>query len=157
MQISARNQFEGTVRQLRIGPVNAEVVLVLPGGDSLVAVVTSRSALALGLAVGGRATAIVKAPWVMVAAGDGGPGFSAHNQLAGVVSGVQAGAIHAEVAIRLPGGTVVHAVVTQHAVQALGLAPGVPARAVVQASQVVLAVQDNQAQAPAVSSLKHSS
>lgn len=140
MQISARNQFEGTVSQLTLGPVNAEVVLALPGGDSLVAVVTSGSAQALGLAVGVRAMAIVKAPWVIVVAGDGGPRFSARNQLAGVVSQVLPGPINAEVAISLPGGTVVHAVVTQEAVQELGLAPGVAARAVIKASHVVLAV-----------------
>jgi molybdate transport system regulatory protein len=140
MQISARNQFEGTVCRLSIGPVNAEVVLALPGGDTLVAVVTSGSVQALGLRLGARAWAIVKAPWVIVVAGDGGPGFSACNQLAGVVSEVKAGSVNAEVAITLPGGTVVHAVVTRDAVQALGLAPGCAARAVIQASQVVLAV-----------------
>ena len=140
MQISARNQFEGRVRRLTVGPINAEVVLALPGGDSLVAVVTSGSVQALGLAPGVRAVAIIKAPWVIVVAGDGGPRFSARNQLAGVVSMVKPGPVNAELAITLPGGTVVHAVVTQQAVQELGLAPGVPARAVIQASQVVLAV-----------------
>jgi molybdate transport system regulatory protein len=35
---------------------------------------------------------------------------------------------------------VVHAVVTQDAVAELGLAPGVPARAIIKASHVVLAV-----------------
>lgn len=140
MQISARNQFEGRVRRLTVGPINAEVVLALPGGDSLVAVVTSGSVQALGLAPGVRAVAIIKAPWVIVVAGDGGPSFSARNQLAGVVSMVKPGPVNAELAITLPGGTVVHAVVTQQAVQELGLAPGVPARAVIQASHVVLAV-----------------
>lgn len=33
MQISARNQFEGRVRRLTVGPINAEGVLALPGGD----------------------------------------------------------------------------------------------------------------------------
>ena len=140
MQISARNQFEGRVRRLTVGPINAEVVLALPGGDSLVAVVTSGSVQALGLAPGVRAVAVIKAPWVIVVAGDGGPRFSARNQLAGVVSMVKPGPVNAELAITLPGGTVVHAVVTQQAVQELGLAPGVPARAVIQASHVVLAV-----------------
>lgn len=140
MKISARNQFEGTVTQLTPGPVNTEVTLDLPGGAQLVAVVTSVSVQALGLAVGKLARAIVKAPWVIVVAGDGGPRFSARNQLAGVVSAVKPGPINAEVAISLPGGVVVHAVVTQDAVNELGLAPGVAARAVIQASHVVLAV-----------------
>lgn len=140
MKISARNQFPGRITGLKSGPVNAEVTLALPGGDTLVAVVTQGSVDALGLAVGGQAIAIVKAPWVIVVAGDGGPRFSARNQLAGVVSHIQTGAINAEVAITLQGGTVVHAVVTQDAVQEMQLAPGVAARAVIKASHVVLAV-----------------
>jgi molybdate transport system regulatory protein len=147
MKISARNQLEGVITALVCGPVNAEVTLGLPGGDCLVAVVTTRSVWSLGLAVGGHATAIVKAPWVVVTAGDGGftsgdggPRFPVRNQLGGVVTAVKSGAIHAEVAITLPGGAMVHAVITRDAVAALGLVPGAPACAVIKASHVVLAV-----------------
>lgn len=140
MQISARNQFPGRVTALVPGPVNAEVTLALAGGDSLVAVVTQGSVVALGLAVGGHATAIVEAPWVTLAVGGSSNGLVVPNQLAGVVHSITPGAINAEVALQLTGGTVVHAVVTQAAVQEMGLAPGVPARAVVAAAQVVLAV-----------------
>ena len=55
--------------------MNAEVTLALPGGDTLVAVVTQASVQHLGLAVGRAATAIVKAPWVIVVTGDGGLGL----------------------------------------------------------------------------------
>jgi molybdate transport system regulatory protein len=139
MKVSARNVFEGQISALIPGPINAEVTLTLPGGDQLVAVVTQASARDLGLAVGGRACAIIKAPWVIVTV-DGGPRLSSRNQLRGVVSAVKAGPINAEVAITLPGGAVVHAVVTQDAVSELGLAPGVPASAVIKASHVVLGV-----------------
>jgi molybdate transport system regulatory protein len=74
----------------------------------------------------------------MVATGDGGMRFSARNQLRGTVSAVKPGPINAEVAITLPGGTVVHTVITQDAVSELGLAPGVPASAMIKASHVVL-------------------
>ena len=143
MKISARNQFQGRITALVPGPVNAEVTLALPGGDSIVAVVTQASVKALGLAVGGQAIAIVKAPWVIVVAGGAdaqGPRFSARNQWAGTVSAVKSGPVNAEVAVTLRGGAVVHAVVTQDAVVDLGLAPGVPVRAVIKASHVVLAV-----------------
>ena len=140
MKISARNVFEGRITAMTPGPVNTEVVLALPGGESLVAVITQASARSLGLAVGGAALAIIKAPWVIVAAGDGGPLFSARNQMRGIVSAIKSGPINAEVAITLAGGTTVHAVITQEAVEELGLAPGVPAQAVIKASHVVLAV-----------------
>ena len=140
MKISARNAFEGTITALVDGKVNAEVEVTTPGGDRIVAIVTEGSVAALGLAVGKPAVAYVKAPWVMVLAGDGGVKFSARNQLAGVVDSVQKGAVNSDVAIRLAGGALVHAVITNEAVLELGLKPGVPACALIKASHVVLGV-----------------
>jgi molybdate transport system regulatory protein len=139
-KVSARNVFPGTVTAITSGAVNDEVSLVLPGGDTVVAVVTHASVRDLGLAVGGAVMAVIKAPWVIVAAGDGGPRFSARNQWAGTVTAVKAGAVNAEVTITLPGGTVVHAVITQEAVGELGLVVGAKARAIIKASHVILAV-----------------
>jgi len=140
MKISARNVFEGTISALVDGKVNAEVEVTTPGGDRIVAIVTEGSVAALGLAVGKPALAYVKAPWVMVLAGDGGVKFSARNQLAGVVDSVQKGAVNSDVAIRLGGGALVHAVITNEAVLELGLKPGVPASALIKASHVILGV-----------------
>jgi len=44
MKISARNVFEGRITAMTPGTVNTEVVLALPGGESLVAVITQASA-----------------------------------------------------------------------------------------------------------------
>ena len=140
MKISARNVFEGQIVALTTGPIHAEVTLTLAGGDQLVAVVTQGSVRDLGLAVGGRAFAIVKAPWVIVATEGAGMRLSARNQLRGTVSVVKPGAVNAEVTIKLPGGTLVVAVVTQDAVAELDLKPGVAATAVIKASHVVLGV-----------------
>jgi molybdate transport system regulatory protein len=142
MKISARNVFEGQVSALVPGAVNTEVHLTLPGGVELVAVVTQASVRELGLAVGTQAVAVIKAPWVVIDAGAGELRFSARNQLAGTVQSVRPGAINAEVAIALPGGTLVHAIVTQEAVAELGLAPGVPARALIKASHIILGVRE---------------
>lgn len=140
MKISARNVFEGTITALVDGKVNAEVEVTTPGGDRIVAIVTEGSVASLGLAVGKPALAYVKAPWVMVLAGDGGVKFSARNQLAGVVDSVHKGAVNSDIAIKLAGGSLVHAVITNEAVMELGLKPGVPASALIKASHVVLGV-----------------
>lgn len=140
MKISARNVFEGKITALTDGKVNAEVEVTTPGGDRIVAIVTEGSVAALGLAVGKPAIAYVKAPWVMVLAGDGGVKFSARNQLAGVVDSVQKGAVNSDIGIKLTGGLLVHAVITNEAVMELGLKPGVPACALIKASHVVLGV-----------------
>lgn len=140
MEISARNVFAGTISALVDGKVNAEVEITTPAGDRIVAIVTEGSVAALGLAVGKPAVAYIKAPWVMVLAGEGSVKFSARNQLAGTVDSVQKGAVNSDVSIKLAGGTLVHAVVTNDAVLELGLKPGVPACALIKASHVILGV-----------------
>lgn len=45
MMISARNTLKGTVKKIKTGAVNAEVVLDLPGGDEIVSIVTNESGL----------------------------------------------------------------------------------------------------------------
>jgi molybdate transport system regulatory protein len=140
MNVSARNVFKGKITALVDGAVNAEVELTLPGGDKIVAIVTEGSVKSLGLAVGKEAVAYVKAPWVMLLAGPATVKFSARNQLAGKVSQLHKGAVNTEVAITLPGGTIVYSVVTNEAVLELGLKEGSEASALVKASHVILGV-----------------
>lgn len=66
-RLSARNQFSGTVTRAHKGAVNAEVVIRLPGGDSVAASITNESFDALGLREGSNATAIFKAEAVVLA------------------------------------------------------------------------------------------
>lgn len=140
MKVSARNVFSGTVSAITPGSVNAEVLLSLPGGDQLVAIVTLASVTTLGLAVGQPAIALVKAPWVILLTDAGDVRFSARNQLTGTVSALQPGAVNTEVALTLPGGTAVYAVITNEASQELGLTIGASATALIKASHVVLGV-----------------
>ena len=140
MKVSARNVFEGKITALVDGKVNAEVEITMAGGDRLVAIVTEGSVQALGLALGKPVMAFVKAPWVIVLAGESGVKFSARNQLAGTVESLSKGAVNSEVGIKFSGGTLVYAVVTNEAVLELGLKPGVPASALIKASHVVLGV-----------------
>lgn len=70
-RISARNRFAGTVTQLHLGPVNAEVSLTMPGERHVItAVVTQDSVKRLGLEVGKPLTAVFKASSVFLASVD---------------------------------------------------------------------------------------
>ena len=140
MKVSARNVFKGPITALVDGAVNAEVEITLAGGDKIVAIVTEGSVKSLGLAVGKEAVAYVKAPWVMVLTGDADIHFSARNQLTCMVAQLTRGAINSEVSIKLAGGTVVYAVITNEAVLELGLKEGVKATALIKASHVILGV-----------------
>lgn len=66
-KVSARNQLHGSVHEVTPGAVNAEVTLDIDGGGQITAIVTQPSVLALGLAPGARATALVKASDVILA------------------------------------------------------------------------------------------
>jgi molybdate transport system regulatory protein len=141
MQVSARNALKGCISAIQAGPVNAEVTLSMPGGDSLIAVVTQGSIKSLGLRVGKDVVALVKAPWVMLAGSNNKLQFSARNQLKGTVSQVTKGAVNTEVALTLPGGTKVFSVITNDAVAELQLAIGKSATAIIKASHVILAIE----------------
>lgn len=65
-RLSARNQLTGTISNVRKGSVNAEVVIDLSAGDLIAATVTNESVDALGLVVGGQATAVFKAGMVIL-------------------------------------------------------------------------------------------
>ena len=140
MKVSARNKLEGTISTVKPGPVSTEVVMDLGGTDTLVAVVTTESAHKLGLVPGNRAVGLVKAPAVMVVTGAPQYRFSARNQFAGTVTQVIKGSVNSEVAIRLTGGSMIYAVVTNDAVAELQLAPGQSATALIKASQVIVGV-----------------
>jgi len=65
MQISARNQLKGRVKEVVLGTVMAEV-LVDVGGQDVAAAITRRSAEALGLKTGDSVTVIIKATEVII-------------------------------------------------------------------------------------------
>jgi molybdopterin-binding protein len=67
MKISARNTIKGTIKNVILGPVSAEVVLSVAPGIEIVAVISTPSAKALKLKDGKKAYAIIKASSVMVA------------------------------------------------------------------------------------------
>ncbi|KWH08803.1 molybdenum-dependent transcriptional regulator [Burkholderia territorii] len=67
---------------------------------------------------------------------------SARNQLFGKVESIVRGTVNDEVTLVLPGGQLIVAVLTHESAEALGLQPGADACALVKASWVVLAVDD---------------
>ena len=66
MATAKASVIAGTVARVQAGAVNAEVVIDVPGGVSVAAIVTQDSADRLGLAVGKPATALFKASSVIV-------------------------------------------------------------------------------------------
>lgn len=66
LRLSARNQLQGKISDVRPGAVNSEILISMDGGTTLVAIVTNDSATDVGLAVGAPAVAIFKASSVIL-------------------------------------------------------------------------------------------
>lgn len=141
MKSSARNQFAGKVTSVIPGPVNAEVELTLTSGDRIVSVVTMGSVKELGLRIGSEATALIKAPWVILMTEDAGLKTSARNHLQGTVSRLVKGAVNTEVSLQTTGRLTVNAIITNESAESLGLDIGKPVSAIVKASHVILATR----------------
>ncbi len=63
--LSARNQFKGTVRSVKLGNVMAEVIVQV-GDLEIVSAITRTSADQLGLKAGDAVTAVIKSTEVLI-------------------------------------------------------------------------------------------
>jgi molybdopterin-binding protein len=64
--LSARNQFKGKVKSVKLGGVMAEVVVTI-GDLEVVSAITRTSAESLGLKAGDEVTAVIKSTEVLIA------------------------------------------------------------------------------------------
>ncbi len=142
MKISARNQFEGTISNIVEGAVNGIVAIDFEG-YAIKADITMESIKGLGLEVGKKAFAIVKASSVMFGAGNQPiKGISARNQLVGTVVSIKEGAVNGHVTLELADGNKVTGSITNEAIESLGLAEGETAVAIVKSTDVMVGVEE---------------
>ncbi|WP_124060764.1 molybdopterin-binding protein [Gordonibacter sp. Marseille-P4307] len=141
MRISARNQFEGTVKSVTDGAVNS-IVAIEVGSSVIKANITSEAVKDLGLATGGKAVAIVKATNVVFASGSAKiAGISARNQIAGKVVSVTEGAVNSHVVLETVDGLRICGSITNEAVESLGFAVGSDAVALIKSTDVIVGVE----------------
>lgn len=144
MKTSARNMLRGEVVSVTDGVVNSEVVLDLGDGCELVAGITREAARTLGLAPGEPVLALINASDILIAAAppEGEPPLrtSARNDLPGEVVRVETGAINDEVHLDIGSGKTLVAMITRASAEGMDLVPGAPARALIKAGHVLLAV-----------------
>ncbi|MDO5640149.1 MAG: TOBE domain-containing protein [Neisseria sp.] len=140
MKTSARNQLTGVVSAIREGVVNCEVAVSLPSGHEMVAAITMESCRNLGLQPGSAVIALIKSTSIVVATDLNHIKLSARNQLQGLVSQVDRGAVNSVVTLDLGGGLNLTAGVTMQSAEQLDLHPGQNALAVFKAGSVILGV-----------------
>jgi molybdopterin-binding protein len=64
--LSARNQFQGTVKSVKLGGVMAEVVITVGALEIVSAPITRTSAEQLSLKAGDQVTAVIKSTEVLI-------------------------------------------------------------------------------------------
>ncbi|OLS52191.1 TOBE domain-containing protein [Rhodovulum sulfidophilum] len=140
MQTSTRNTFRCTVTRVTPGAVSTEIDMALTDGHRLTAIITERSATEMGLAEGAEVFALIKATFVMLAAGEAPAQISACNRLTGTVSAREDGPVNSEVTLDLGEGKTITAILTRKSAEALGFGIGSTATALFKASHVIVAM-----------------
>ena len=139
MCISARNQLNVEISEVRTGAVNSLIAGKIAGGEVLKATVTVDSEKSLDLKVGKQAIFLFKASSVIVSKDDSIK-LSATNQIKGVVSEIKDGAVNAEVIIDA-NGSKISAVITKESVNGMDLKVGDDVTAIIKATQIIVGVK----------------
>jgi molybdate transport system regulatory protein len=141
LKTSARNQLRGTIKSVRKGAVNADVVLELGDGLEIFANITNEAVEDLALKRGREAIALIKSSFVLLSP-DPNVRVSARNRLAGTVTSITRGSVNSEVKLSLAGGRTLAAIVTNEGIKELGLEENGRCCAIIKASHVLVAVND---------------
>ncbi|HLS42940.1 MAG TPA: TOBE domain-containing protein [Paenalcaligenes sp.] len=142
IQTSARNNFIGTVKHVKLTEIGAEVTLHIADEIEIVSSVTRNGVETLGLSEGRRALAFIKASSILLGKDLEGARLSARNVLPGLITAVQRDAIGAEVNLEMSSGHSLAATITAESVERLQLEAGQKAYAIFKASSVLLGTLD---------------
>jgi molybdate transport system regulatory protein len=140
MKTSARNVFRCAVTEVRIAPVNVEVVLKVSDEHSIIAVITNASMKDLGIEVGRQAVALVKSSFVMLAPADNPPRLSTPNRIVGTVAERIDGGVSSEIVLDLGAGKTLVSVITKASADEFPIRAGDRLCAFFSPSHVILAV-----------------
>ncbi len=139
---SARNTFFGRIESIRRGTIQSQVRLVTIDGFSIATVITNDSLERLGLRRGRMLTAEVKAPLVLLQAGEQQPACSADNLLRGRVVAVKPGPVTSECVVQVAEGVEVCAIISSARRNTLNLRQGMAVWVLFSCFAVVLQADD---------------
>lgn len=134
---SANNQLLGTVTSLTIGAVNVIVELQINEQLTLTAEVSKDSAQSLGIEFGQELVALIKPSQIVLHQGSKLK-LSANNQINGVISRIQPGAVCSDISIELPEHKTLSVTITKESLEQLTLEVEQPITVCFNASAVIL-------------------
>ena len=140
IKTSATNQLFGVVAHIQTGSIYMEVFVTLKGGEKIVVSLTNAEHSSLPLKIGSEVLLLINATDINLLTEPGNYRLSARNCLPGAIIRIQDDGIDAEVALRLPGGDSLMAMITHPSAETLNLTAGMPAYAVFKSNAAMLAV-----------------
>lgn len=145
MNLSARNQFKGTVTKLNTGDILSQVLVDIGCGNSMSSVITTTSVKEFGIKIGSKVKTVVKSSDVMVMTDNGDNNksssdmkLSARNQFKGTVIKIKLGDVNSQLLIDTGCGNLVSSVITTDSVRELGINIGSRVIAVIKATVVMI-------------------
>ncbi|MCD4658136.1 MAG: TOBE domain-containing protein [Planctomycetes bacterium] len=104
LKTSVRNQFIGKVTHIDQGQVSAKIDLTIQGDDHIVSIISNKSLQDLGIQIGSRVYALIKATYVMISKS---PDIAEVNRniLAGKIEHLTSDETKTEIALQLAGGS----------------------------------------------------
>lgn len=138
LKTSARNQFAGIVVSMLQGPVNDEVTMMVNGSLMLTASITHGSGRELGLEIGAKAFALVKASWIVLEPlSDSSTGRNAFPVTAHTIV---RGDARSEATLLTESGTELVVTLPNHQADAIGLQTGAQLLALIDPANVIVGV-----------------
>lgn len=138
MQISARNQIKVTITEIEVGAVNSVLLLSTEQGLHLSSSITNHSVQAMNLQVSQEVVCFFKASNVLIATGNL-ESISARNKIAGTIKNIEPGAVNSEVLLETESKDIITAIITNDAIEELGLQGAEKAVAIIKANEIMIA------------------
>jgi molybdate transport system regulatory protein len=124
VKTSVRNQLFGRVTAINAGSVNAEVMVQLKGGETVVTTTDLTALTELDLKIGVDAVLLISGADITLVVDKGRYRFSGRNQLAGQVLAMQQNESNANVTVLLPSGETLIVNMTPQSLENLNLSVG---------------------------------
>jgi molybdate transport system regulatory protein len=137
MQISARNQIIGIVEKISLGAVNAEVLIKMRSGNTLVSIITNTATENLEIKVGDEVIAVIKSSNILLST-ETNLKLSARNTLKGVIESINQGEINSEVVVNVGNEDKIVTVITTNSIKNMNLEIGTKVDAIIKASDIMI-------------------
>lgn len=142
VKTSVRNQLFGRITDIRAGSVNAEVMVQLKGGETIV-ITTDLTLLAeLDLKIGVDAVVLISSADITLVVNANSHRFSARNRLACHVLSIQQTAANVEVVLLLPSGETLIANIAPQSLENLKLSTGKPVWVIFKSNAPYLGIRE---------------